>query len=75
MKRLDVIKEMICTECGQYIDVSETYKEGYEAAVEDIRDAMTFHQSGLTGYFIISQNEWERLEEKINENIYSSRVD
>lgn len=31
---------------------------------EEIRDSMTFHQNGLSGYFTISLEEWEQLKEQ-----------
>lgn len=54
-------------ECLYMMNVN--YKKGYDDGTEDtldkIRDAMTFHQSGLSGYFTISQDKWNYLEEKL----------
>lgn len=40
------------------------YDKGYSDAIDKIRDAMTFHQQGLGGYFTISQDEWQEATSK-----------
>lgn len=37
------------------------YVEGYNQALEDIRDAMSYHQTGLTGYLTITPDELDKL--------------
>lgn len=58
--------------CPLYVlDIEDCYQKGYlqgrKDAIEEIGDSMTFHQDGLSGYFTISIDEWEKLEEKENE--------
>lgn len=36
-------------------------KEIYNQALEDVRDLMTYHQTGLTGYLTIMPDELDKL--------------
>lgn len=57
---------------GYYFDVPLKCEDIVPKILNEVRDIMEYHQKGLSGYFSISEDDWEELEDRLLGLVYEN---